>query len=74
MRLCITSTMDFYLDCEFQTNHEITHPDVAGADRFFDKAIYDIFVKNLNQAFPSGNFSIRSFDVSNAYDANAKAA
>jgi len=74
MRLCITSTMDFYLDYEFKTNHEITHPEVQGADRFFDKAVYDTFVKKLYQAFPAGSFSIRSFDVSDACEANAKAA
>jgi len=74
MRLCITSTIDFYLDYEFQTNHEITHSDVLGADNFFDTSVYDSLVKRLFQAFPAGNFSIRSFDVSDACEANAKAA
>ena len=73
MRLCITSTMDFYIDCEFQTNHDITHNDASRAERF-DKAIYDSFVTKLYKAFPAGNFSIRSFDVSSAYEANSKAA
>ena len=73
MRLCITSTMDFYIDCEVQTNHEITHPNIPRADHF-DKAVFDTFVQRLYQAFPAGNFSIRSFDVSDAYEANAKAA
>ena len=73
MRLCITSTMDFYLDYDFQTNHDITHPDVPRTDRF-DKAIYDTFVNRLYKAFPAGNFSIRSFDVADAYEANSKAA
>ncbi len=66
--------MDFYLDYEFQTNHDITHPDVPAAEHFFNKTVYDTFVRKLGQAFPEGSFSIRTFDVSDACEANAKAA
>ncbi len=73
MRLCITSKMDFYLDCDFRTNNETARYDLQGADHF-DQVVYEIFVNRLNKAFPAGSFSIRSFDVSDAYEANAKAA
>ena len=73
MRLCITSTMDFYTDSEFRTSHDITQNDASNAE-LFDRAIYDSFVTRLYKAFPAGNFSIRSFNVSSAHEANTKAA